>query len=86
MNKSTLTSPKMSPITAPTGFWKVLMVIAERIPAHQLIWLALLLCALVLGLGWLTYAGISRAADSKPATALVRFVSQHTISKVGGIP
>jgi hypothetical protein len=76
----------MSPITAPTGFWKVLTVIAERIPSHQLIWLAVLLCALVLGLGWLTYASISRAADSKPANALVGFLNQHTVSKVGDVP
>jgi hypothetical protein len=76
----------MPTMTAPTGFWKVLTVIAERIPPHQLIWLAVLLCALVLGLGWLTYAGINRAADSKPVTALVGFLSQHTIAKVGDVP
>jgi hypothetical protein len=86
MNKPTLTRPKMAPITPPTGFWKVLTVIAERIPPHQLIWLATLLCALMFGLGWLTYASISRAAGSKPATAPGSFISQHTISKIRDVP
>jgi hypothetical protein len=86
MNKPSLTRPKMPTMTAPTGFWKVLTVIAERVPPHQLIWLAVLLCVLVLGLGWLTYAGISRAAESKPATALAGLLKQEPVPKAGDAP
>ena len=66
----------MTSITVPTGFWKVLTVIAERTPKHQLIWLAVLLCLLVLGLGLMTYAGISQAANSEPATALAQLIKR----------
>lgn len=86
MSNSTPTRPKMPTINAPTGFWKVLTVIAERIPQNQLIWLAVLLCALVMGLGWLTYAGVSRATESKPAAALAGYIKQHTTSKVSDAP
>jgi hypothetical protein len=86
MKKPSLTRPKMPSITAPTGFWKVLIVIAERLPVHQLIWLATLLCALIFGLAWLTYASISRAAESEPAAALAGFVKQYPIAKTGDAP
>lgn len=66
----------MTPITVPTGFWKVLIVIAKRTPQHQLIWLAALLCALVLGFGLLAYAGISQAANSQPAVALANLLKR----------
>ncbi len=73
-------------MTTPTGLWKVLTVIAERIPPHQLIWLALLICVVALGFGLLTYAGISRAAESKPITTLTGLLKQQTAPKAGDIP
>jgi hypothetical protein len=73
-------------MTPPTGFWKVLTVIAERIPQHQLIWLAVLLCIVVLGFGLLAYASISQAAESKPATALVGILKQQAVSRMGDAP
>lgn len=66
----------MPPITVPTGFWKVLIVIAERTPQCQLIWLAALLCAVVLGFGLLAYAGIMQAANSEPAIALANLLKR----------
>lgn len=86
MPTSTPTRPEMAPITAPSGFWKVLTVIAERIPPHQLIWLAMLLCAVVLGFGYMTYACITRATESKPAAALAGYLKQHTEPKTGNAP
>ncbi len=86
MNKSSLTNPEMPPITAPTGFWKVLCVIAERIPPHQLIWLALMLCLFALGLGYIGYATLSRTAESKPATALTGYIKQHMTTESDNAP
>jgi hypothetical protein len=76
----------MTPIKAPSGFWRVLTVIAERIPQDQLIWLAVLLCVLILGLAGLTYASVSRAVESKPAAALTGYLKQSSVHKVSEVP
>ena len=76
----------MPTMTAPTGLWKVLTVIAERTPPHQLIWLAVIICVAALGFGLLTYAGISRAAESKPAAALAGLLKQQPDPKPGDAP
>jgi len=86
MPTSTSNRPKMPAINAPTGFWKVLSIIAERIPPHQLIWLAIILCICVLCLGALTYAGICRAAESKSVANLTQTVKQFTTSKDASTP
>jgi hypothetical protein len=66
------------PNTTPAGLWKVLGTIAERMPADQLIWLALMLCVLILGITWLAYRAISHLARSRHAGALLGLIHQHT--------
>lgn len=86
MNKPTFTHNQMSRSATPTGFWKAMYVIAGRIPEKHLIWLALMLCILALGLGYLTYAGISRATESKLVIELVACIRSGIPTKPDDTP
>lgn len=81
MNMRTILFLSILPNTTPTGLWKVLGTIAERMPADQLIWLALMLCVLILGITWLAYRAISHLAKSRHAAALFGLINQHTRRK-----
>jgi len=81
MATSTIFFLSILPNTTPAGLWKVLGTIAERMPANQLIWLALMLCVLILGITWLAYRAISHLAKSRHAATLVGLVEQHTGQK-----
>jgi len=86
MNTPTTFFLSILPNTAPVGLWKVLGTIAERMPAEQLIWLAVIVCVSGLGFAAIACFGVRRAAKSKPATALVGFIEQHTVEKPANAP
>jgi len=73
------------PNNSPIGLWKVLGTIAERMPAEQLIWLAVIVCVSGLGFAAIACFGFSHVA-SKPATALAGFIKQHTVEKPANAP
>lgn len=77
MDTPTVTRSTRLPHPAPTGLWKVLCIIAERLPPHQLIWFALLVCCSGLGFVVITCVSIGRAA-SMPAKALAEYIERHT--------
>jgi hypothetical protein len=80
------TSPSKVSIPAPAGLWKVLAIIAERLPQKHLLWLALLICLSSLGFVAIACIGVGRVAASKPATALAGFIEQHTVQKPAHAP
>jgi hypothetical protein len=79
MDMPTTTRPSKLSIPAPPGLWKVLAIIAERLPQKQLLWFALIVCFSSLGFVAIACIGVGRVAASKPATALVGFIEQQTI-------
>lgn len=86
MNTPTTFVLSVLPNTTPTGLWKVLSTIAERMPAEQLIWLAVIVCVSGLGFAAIACISVSRVAKSKPANALVGFIEQHTVEKPANAP
>lgn len=86
MNTPTTFFLSILPNTTPVGLWKVLGTIAERMPAEQLIWLAVIVCVSGLGFAAIACFSVRRAAKSKPAAALVGFIEQHTVEKPANAP
>lgn len=86
MNTPTIARPSKLPSPAPTGLWKVLCIIAERLPQKHLIWLALIVCFSGLGFAVIACVGVDRVATSKPAAALAGFIEQHTVEKPANAP
>lgn len=85
MNTPTATRPSKRPNSAPTGLWKVLCVIAERLPPKDLFRFAVLVCFSGITLAAITCFGVSWIAD-KPAKALAGFIKQNTVEKPDNAP
>ena len=80
--------PMNGPTSTPTpiGPWKVLSIIAQRLPPNQLIWLAAIVCLLMLGLAWIASIGLGQAVESKPAAALTNYITAHVSTKKDNVP
>ena len=85
MNTPTATCPSRLPNPAPTGLWKVLAIIAERLPQKHLLLFTIIVCASGLGFAAIACFGVSQVAD-KPVTALAGFIKQHTAAKPANSP
>jgi len=71
--KNLLPSTSGNPRTAiPTGFWKVCTIIATRLPANQLIWLAVILCIFILIVIGIATWGVNNVVHSEPVSSTVR--------------
>ena len=86
MNTPAAARPSRIPNPAPTGLWKVLCIIAERLPQKYLLWLAVIVCVSGLGFAAIACVSIGRVVTSKPATALAGFIEQHTVEKPANAP
>jgi hypothetical protein len=85
MNTPTANRPSRLPNPAPTGLWKVLAIIAERLPQKHLLLFTVIVCVSGLGFAAIACFGFSQVA-SKPATALAGFIKQHTVEKPANAP
>ncbi|GAB3590274.1 hypothetical protein [Hymenobacter daeguensis] len=85
MNTPATPSPSKLPNPAPTGLWKVLAIIAERLPQKHLLPFTVIVCISALLFAAIACFGVSRVAD-KPVTALAGFLKQHTAEKPANSP
>lgn len=85
MNTPAVARPSRLPNPAPTGLWKVLAIIAERLPQKHLLLFTVIVCLSGLGFAAIACFGFSQVAD-KPATALAGFIKQHTAEKPASSP
>ena len=69
----------------PSGFYVVMGDFPRRLPPQQLFKFAVLFCIThlipPLFLIWLTYNGVAKTADSKPAKALVQQVEDLAVKE-----
>lgn len=85
MNTPITPSPSKLPNPAPTGLWKVLCVVAERLPPKDLFRFTVLVCSVSIVLAAITCFGVGWVAN-KPVTALAGFIKQHTVEKPANAP